>query len=189
MSHPIGPKLRQGPFPGALLLDSATEHTRALLAPLDQPGPSQRDEVIVGIEQRTTGAPVIVTLDMPRAATIVQWLNREPGKYGYSTALSIVDTGPTSVSRDILTLVRTADVLVDMPHLTISIEHWTAGMVRKYREFELAGDGANNQIGRFYDWLRAFRFDGLPGVPRRRPDEGIVDFKIRANRERTESTR
>lgn len=189
MSHPIGPSLRQGPFPGALLLDSAAEHTRVFLAPLDRPGPRQRDEIMVGIEQRTTGSPRVATLNMPRAASIVQWLNRAPGEYGYSTALSMLDSGPREISRDLLTLVRTADELPDMPHLTVLIEHWTSEAVRDHREFVLAGGEHGGQVGQFYDWLRAFWFDGLPALARRRPDEGIVEFTQRAARERAEQAR
>lgn len=173
MSLTIGGKLKPGPFPGALMLDIEGKHERLFVAPLDKPGSHQRDEVMVGLEQRTLGAGRTICLDMPRAATIVQWFNREPGKPGFSTVLTI-DSAVGS-RRDMLTLIRTADELPVMPALTVSIEHWVSGMVRSHREAVLV----LGQIGQLYDWLRAFWFDGLPGVSRRRPDESGEQFAAR----------
>jgi hypothetical protein len=179
VSRPIGPTLQQGSYPGALLLDSATEHTRLFLAPLDRPGPRQRDEIMLGIEQRTTGSPRVVTLDATRAATIVQWFSRDPGERDLSRALTLDDSGPRSVSRDYLTLIRPADPLPEMRGVSVLIEHWTGEMTRNYREFVLLGGKDGGQIGEFYDWVRSFWFQGLPGVPRRRPDESAEEFAKR----------
>jgi hypothetical protein len=166
-----------GPFPRALLLDIVDKHERLFVAPLDRPGPHQRDEIMLGLEQRTTGSTVALTLDLPRVAAIVQWFNREPGRPGFSRLLTL-DTASCAAYRDMVTLLRTPEDMPDIPELLISIEHWTGGVVRKNREATLV----RGQIAQFYDWLRAFWFDGLPGVPRRRPDESAEQFTARRPR-------
>lgn len=163
-------KIKTGPFPLALNLHAPT-HLRLLVRPLDRPGPSCRDEIIVTIEQRTTGTGVSVTLDLGRVANVVRWLDSPEH---FDRVLSLPDTGLAqrpgeAPSIDLLTLVRESDV-----ELLAGIEHWTSG-VRKHYEAQLV-DG---QIHELRDWLYRFWADGLPDVPRRRADESATEFAAR----------
>lgn len=163
--------IKTGPFPLALNLN-VPRHQRLLVMPLDKPGLHRRDGIVMIVEQRTTGAPVSVTLDLTRVVTIVCWLDSSES-FEFNRVLSLPDTGPAQRSEapdiDLVTLVRESDV-----ELLVSLEHWSSG-VRKHREATLLGE----QIAELREWLYRFWADGFPDVPRRRADESATEFAAR----------
>lgn len=156
MSLTIGEKLKPGPFPDALIINMSRSHERLFVTPLDRPGRSRRDLILIGAEQRTVGRSVLCVLDLPRVVTVVRWLDEDPNGRRWTQVLTLDSDGP---SRELLTLVRHSE-----HELTVSFEQWNSGPVRKHREVTL---DTEESIEALREWLYRFWADGLPDMPRR----------------------